>query len=166
MCPPHSLDLTPPDFNLWGAAKYAVYHDCPRMLNELKTAIIAYTRDISQTDCKKCLRIKLNRFRPVSTLMDITSNTFYKCTVTFQMHRTNKPEWSTSQWQLLWQAKTCYKTKAHNQQLGCDDKRHKMIYDYQKQCRTKKQKKAFRLNCSTWLFCTVFSFFIFHTVPK
>jgi hypothetical protein len=26
---------------------------------------------------------KLNRFRPVSTLVDITSNTFYKCTATF-----------------------------------------------------------------------------------
>ena len=36
--------------------------------------------------CRKCLRIKLNRFRPVETLVDITSNTFYKCTATFRTH--------------------------------------------------------------------------------
>ena len=34
--------------------------------------------------CRKCLQIKLNGFRPVQTLMDITSNTFYKCSATFQ----------------------------------------------------------------------------------
>jgi hypothetical protein len=33
---------------------------------------------------KKCLRIKLNGFRHVSTLVDITSYTFYKCTATFR----------------------------------------------------------------------------------
>jgi hypothetical protein len=36
--------------------------------------------------CRKCLRIKLNGFRPVSTQMDITFNTFYKCTATFRTH--------------------------------------------------------------------------------
>jgi len=34
--PTGSPDLTPPDFYLWGAAKSAVYRDCPRMLNELE----------------------------------------------------------------------------------------------------------------------------------
>jgi hypothetical protein len=37
----------PPDFYLWGAAKSAVYRVRPRMLNELKTAITAYIRNIS-----------------------------------------------------------------------------------------------------------------------
>jgi ribonucleotide reductase beta subunit family protein with ferritin-like domain len=41
-------DLTPPYFYLWGAGNSAVCHDCPRMLNELKTAITAYIRNISQ----------------------------------------------------------------------------------------------------------------------
>jgi hypothetical protein len=36
------MDLTPPDFYLWGAANSAVYRHRPRTLNELKTAITAY----------------------------------------------------------------------------------------------------------------------------
>jgi hypothetical protein len=35
---------------------------------------------------RKCLRIKLNGFRPVSTLVDITSIIFYKYTATFRTH--------------------------------------------------------------------------------
>jgi hypothetical protein len=67
--------------DLWEAAKSAVYCDPPRTLNELKTAITAFIRNISQAD----LQIKLNRFRPVLTLVDITSNAFCKCTATFRM---------------------------------------------------------------------------------
>jgi hypothetical protein len=47
-------------------------------------AITAYIRNISQAYLRKCLRIKLNRFKPVSMLVDITSNTFYKCTATLR----------------------------------------------------------------------------------
>jgi hypothetical protein len=36
--------------------------------------------------CRKCLGIKLNGFRPVWTLVDLTSNTFCKCTATFRTH--------------------------------------------------------------------------------
>jgi hypothetical protein len=36
--------------------------------------------------CRKCLRIKLNGFRPVEMLTGITSITFHKCTVTFRTH--------------------------------------------------------------------------------
>jgi hypothetical protein len=36
--------------DLWRAAKSAVYRDRPRMLNELKTAITAFIRNISQAD--------------------------------------------------------------------------------------------------------------------
>jgi hypothetical protein len=42
-----------PVAHLWGAAKYAVYRDRPRTLNELKTAITAYIRYISQADLQK-----------------------------------------------------------------------------------------------------------------
>jgi hypothetical protein len=33
--------------------------------------------------CRKCLRIKLNVFRPVQTLVDTSSSIFYKCTAIF-----------------------------------------------------------------------------------
>jgi hypothetical protein len=46
-------DLTPPDFYLWGALKFAAYRDPPRTLNELKIAITAYVRNISQADLQK-----------------------------------------------------------------------------------------------------------------
>jgi hypothetical protein len=46
-------DLTPTDFYLLGAAQSAVYRDRPRTLNDLKTAITAYIRNISQTDLQK-----------------------------------------------------------------------------------------------------------------
>jgi hypothetical protein len=64
-------DLTTPDLYLWEAVKLAVKRDRPRMLNELKTSISAYIRKSSQPICRKCLRIKLNGFSPVSTLVDI-----------------------------------------------------------------------------------------------
>jgi hypothetical protein len=57
--PPCLLVLTPPDFYLWVAAKSAVYCDCPRTLNELKTALTAYTRNISQADLQKVLANKI-----------------------------------------------------------------------------------------------------------
>jgi hypothetical protein len=84
--PPRSPDLNPPDFYLWGAAKSAVYRDRPRTLNELKTATTAFIRNISQADLQKLFANKIKGFRPVYTLVDITSNTFYKCTATFRTH--------------------------------------------------------------------------------
>jgi len=39
----------------------AVYRDRPRMLNELKTAITAYIRNISQADLQKVLVKKIKR---------------------------------------------------------------------------------------------------------
>jgi hypothetical protein len=80
---PRSPDPTSPDFYLWGEAKSAAYRDRKRTLNnELKTVITAYIRNTSQSDLQK-VRIKLNEFRPVSTLVDITSNIFCKFTATF-----------------------------------------------------------------------------------
>ena len=52
---------TPPDFYLWGAAKSAVYRDRPRTLNELKTAITVYIRNISQVNLQKVFANKIER---------------------------------------------------------------------------------------------------------
>jgi hypothetical protein len=59
--PPRSPDLTPPDFHLWGAAKSAVYRDRPRTLNELKTAVTAYIRNISHADLQEVFANKIKR---------------------------------------------------------------------------------------------------------
>jgi hypothetical protein len=59
--PPSSPDLTPPDFYLLGAAKSTVYRDRPRTLNELKTTITAYIRNISQADLQKVFANKIKR---------------------------------------------------------------------------------------------------------
>jgi hypothetical protein len=59
--PSRSPDLTPADFYLWGAAKSAVYRDRPRTINELKTAITAFIRNISQADLQKVFAKKIKR---------------------------------------------------------------------------------------------------------
>jgi hypothetical protein len=46
---------------MWGAANSAVYLDRPRALNELKTAITAYIRNISQADLQKVFANKIKR---------------------------------------------------------------------------------------------------------
>jgi hypothetical protein len=53
--------LTPPDFSLWGAAKPAVYRDRPHTFNELKAAITANIRNISQADLQKVFANKIKR---------------------------------------------------------------------------------------------------------
>jgi hypothetical protein len=45
--------------DLWGAAKSTVYHDRPRTLNELKTAMTAFIRNISQADLQKVFANKI-----------------------------------------------------------------------------------------------------------
>jgi hypothetical protein len=54
-------DLTSTDFYLWGAAQSAVYGDRPRTLNELKSAVTAYVRTISQTGVRKVFESKMKR---------------------------------------------------------------------------------------------------------
>jgi hypothetical protein len=49
------------DSYLWGAAKSAVYRDRPRTLNELKTAITAFIRNISKADLQKVFANKIKR---------------------------------------------------------------------------------------------------------
>jgi hypothetical protein len=62
---PRSPDFTPPDFCLRRAAKPAMYRDRPRTLNELKIAITAYIRNISQADLHK---VSANKIKRVQTL--------------------------------------------------------------------------------------------------
>jgi hypothetical protein len=59
--PTLSPDLTPPDFYLCGAAQSAVYRDRPLTLNELKTAVTAYIRNIPQADMHKMFANKIKR---------------------------------------------------------------------------------------------------------
>jgi hypothetical protein len=47
--------------DLWGAAKSAEYRDRPRTLSELKTAITAYIRNISEADLVKVFANKIKR---------------------------------------------------------------------------------------------------------
>jgi hypothetical protein len=71
--PTRSPDLPPPDFNLWGAAKSAIYRDRPRTLNELKTAITAYIRKISQADLQN---VCANNIKRVQACIDAPGHHF------------------------------------------------------------------------------------------
>ena len=46
-----------------GAANSAVYRDRPRTLNEVKTAITAYIRNIAQADLQKVFANKIKRIQ-------------------------------------------------------------------------------------------------------
>ena len=50
---PHSPDLNPPDFFLWGYLKDRVYKDNPRTLDALKAAITAEISAIAPATCRK-----------------------------------------------------------------------------------------------------------------
>jgi len=70
--PPCSPILTPPDFHLWGAAKYAVYHDRPCTLNALKTAVTAYI-NITQADLQE---VFANKIKWVQACIDVRGRHF------------------------------------------------------------------------------------------
>lgn len=55
---PHSPDLNPPDFYLWGYLKDRVYKDNPRTIPDLKEAI---TREIQAISKEECCRV-MNHF--------------------------------------------------------------------------------------------------------
>jgi hypothetical protein len=61
--------------DLW--RKSAVYCDRPRTLNELKTAITVFIRNISQADLQKVFANKIKRVQACIDALDITSHTFY-----------------------------------------------------------------------------------------
>ena len=53
--PPHSPDLSPPDFFLWGHLKDKVYKDKPETLLELKESIREEIRVIPRSMCKRVM---------------------------------------------------------------------------------------------------------------
>jgi hypothetical protein len=71
--PSRSPVFISPNVYLWGAAKSAVYRDHPRTLNELKTAITAYIRKISQAELQKVFANKIKR---VHTCIDARGHHF------------------------------------------------------------------------------------------
>ena len=52
---PHSPDLSPPDFFLWGYLKDRVYAGKPRTITELKEAIREEMRAIPKSVCKNVM---------------------------------------------------------------------------------------------------------------
>ena len=52
---PHSPDLNPPDFYLWGFLKDNVYQGNPQKIEELKTVITAKIRAIPKEECVKVI---------------------------------------------------------------------------------------------------------------
>ena len=52
---PHSPDLNPPDFYLWGFLKDKEYQGNPQTIEELKTAITAKIRAIPKEECVKMI---------------------------------------------------------------------------------------------------------------
>lgn len=52
---PHSPDLNPPDFYLWGFLKDNVYRNNPQTITELKRAITTTIRGISQQECVRVI---------------------------------------------------------------------------------------------------------------
>ena len=61
--PPHSPDLNPPDFYLWGYLKDHVYANRPTTLDELKDSIVREIRAISQETCVRVFDNFLKRIR-------------------------------------------------------------------------------------------------------
>ena len=53
--PPHSPDLNPPDFYLWGYLKDNVYANHPQTIPELKDSIAAAVNAISKEECRRVI---------------------------------------------------------------------------------------------------------------
>jgi hypothetical protein len=68
------------------AEKSAVCRARPLTLNEVKTAITTYIRNISKADLQKVFANKIKRVQACIDVRGHTSNIFYKYTATFQTH--------------------------------------------------------------------------------
>lgn len=66
--PPHSPDLNPPDFFLWGYLKDRVYTSKPRTIEELKSNITKEIKGISQETCKRVIQNFAVRIRECGNL--------------------------------------------------------------------------------------------------
>jgi hypothetical protein len=67
ICPPRSLDLSPPDFFLWGALKNSMYLNSPYTIDELKMAITEY---IWNVDCAILSTVFENTVQRVNKCME------------------------------------------------------------------------------------------------
>jgi hypothetical protein len=67
----------------------AVYRYRPRTLNELKTAITAYIRNISEADLQKVSASKIERAQACIDGRRHHFQHLYKCTATFRTHCTS-----------------------------------------------------------------------------
>ena len=65
---PHSTDLSPPDFFLWGYLKDRVYAGKPRTITELKEAIREEMRAITNSVCKNVMDNFVLRLKKCSEL--------------------------------------------------------------------------------------------------
>ena len=52
---PHSPDLNPPDFYLWGFLKDHVYQNNPQTIAELKVAITQQNHGITREECVRVI---------------------------------------------------------------------------------------------------------------
>jgi hypothetical protein len=59
----HCVRKVAVNLDLWGPAKSAVYRDRPRTLNELKTVIIAFIRNILQANMQKVFAKVIKRIQ-------------------------------------------------------------------------------------------------------
>ena len=58
---PHSPDLNPLDFHLWGFLKAKVYENRPKTITEMKTAIEDKNRSIPQQQCERARHCKIQK---------------------------------------------------------------------------------------------------------
>ena len=75
---PHSPDLNPPDFFLWGFLKDNIYHDNPLTIAALKAAIAEKIQAIKQEDCGRVIN---NFFTPHSRMPSTERWTSGACTL-------------------------------------------------------------------------------------
>ena len=79
VAPPCSPYLNPPDFYLWGAAKSAVYRDCPCTLDDLQAVITAFIQSISSEQLIAVFRNKIRKVQACIDAKGVTFNIIYNC---------------------------------------------------------------------------------------
>uniref|UniRef100_A0A8C4R6A5 Uncharacterized protein n=1 Tax=Eptatretus burgeri TaxID=7764 RepID=A0A8C4R6A5_EPTBU len=75
--PPRSLDLSPPDFYLWGAMKGAVYKDNPHSLQELQEVNTKFINNISQAELMRAFKEYAGTCRCLSACTSLPFSTHF-----------------------------------------------------------------------------------------
>ena len=84
--PPHSPDLTPPDYFLWGYLKWRVYQNKPRTIDALKANI---TEEIQAVTADVLARTFQNMARRVHSCLDANGGHFQDMLWCHISHTTN-----------------------------------------------------------------------------